>query len=105
MGNQQINSLLKLAKKAFQKRDLDNALEFSKHAIELASLEADFNGWGELYAISGKIKGLRGFYLGNNEDLEQAVESLNTAKSFVDYIAPLCIEIGQIFQFQKKRLT
>lgn len=102
MGNQQINSLLKLAKKAFQKRDLDNALEFSKHAIELASLEADFNGWGELYAISGKIKGLRGFYLGNNEDLEQAVESLNTAKSFVDYIAPLCIEIGQIFQFQKK---
>ncbi|MFK7949556.1 MAG: tetratricopeptide repeat protein [Saprospiraceae bacterium] len=102
MGEQQIKSLLKLAKRAYQKRDLDNALGFSKHATELASLEENFNDWGDLYAIRGKIKGLQGHYLGNNDDLEEAIECLNTAKVFFLYTAPLCIKVGQIFLFQKK---
>ena len=102
MDKQKIKTLLKLAKRAFQKRDLDNALDFSKYAIELASLEEDFDGWGDLYAINGKIKGLRGRYLVEVNDLNEAIESLNAAKHYFTYTTPLCIEIGKILLFQKK---
>lgn len=102
MAMQRIISLLKLANRAFQKRDFESALEFSKHAMESASLEENFNDWGDLYAIHGKIKGLQGRYLGNQKDLEEAIVSLQKAQRFFIYNSTFCIEIGQIYQFQKK---
>lgn len=101
MSKQRIYTLIKLASKTYLKRDLDNALKFAMNATMLASLDDTFEDWGDLYAIYGKIKSLKGRYESSDDLLNDALESLKEAKQYFKYSPNLCLEIGKIYLFKQ----